>query len=79
MSYSHLNVHERSGIFYLKQMGLSFRQIGFRLGRHHTTISREFRRNARPFSGYWYGNAQTLAGRRKKGKGSDTNGTYLSQ
>lgn len=65
MSYDHLSAQERVGIFYLKQTGLSVRAIGRRLGRHHTTISREYRRNAWPHSGYWYGTAQELADRRR--------------
>lgn len=65
MSYVHLNAQERVAIFYLKQMGLSLRAIGRRLGRHHTTIAREYQRNAWPHSGYWYGNAQVSADRRR--------------
>lgn len=65
MSYCHLNPQERIAIFYLEQMGLSFRAIGLRLGRHHTTIAREFRRNAPRHGIYWYGTAQELAARRR--------------
>lgn len=65
MSYDHLSAQERVGIFYLQQTGLSLRAIGRRLGRHHTSISREYRRNAWPYSGYWYGTAQELADRRR--------------
>ncbi len=52
MSYHHVNAQERVAIFYLRQMRWSFRAIGRRLGRHHTTIAREFRRNAPRYSGY---------------------------
>lgn len=65
MSYVHLNAQERIAIFYLKQMGLSLRAIGRRLDRHHSTISREYRRNAWPYSGYWFGTAQELADKRR--------------
>lgn len=65
MSYYHLNLQERITIFYLQQMGLSFRAIGCRLGRHHTTIAREYRRNAPPHSNYWYGSAQAFAEHRR--------------
>lgn len=65
MSYRHLNAQERVAIFYLQQMGWSFRAIGRRLARHHTTIAREFRRNAPRYSIYWYGTAQEFAGRRR--------------
>lgn len=65
MSYNHVNAQERVAIFYLRQMRWSFRAIGRRLARHHTTIAREFRRNAPRYSGYWYGTAQALAERRR--------------
>lgn len=45
MSYQHLTQSERTAIFYLKQYGLSFREIGRRLNRHHSSISREYKRN----------------------------------
>lgn len=68
MSYSHLTERERVAIFYLDQMGLSHRQIGQKLGRHHTTIGREIKRNTIAFSRYWYGVAHGLAvARRKQG------------
>gem|GEM_PF-6794840 len=45
MSYKHLTPEERYVIFHLTQYGLSFREIGRRLNRHHSSISRELRRN----------------------------------
>ena len=45
MSYGHLRLDERSAIHMLTSLGLSNREIGLRLGRHHTTIGREKRRN----------------------------------
>ena len=65
MSCRHLNAQERVAIFYLRQMRWSFRAIGRRLRRHHTTIAREFRRNKPPHSIYWYGTADEFARRRR--------------
>ena len=65
MSYVHLNARERMNIFYLHQWGLSLREIGRRLNRSHTTISRELHRNKRPFNSYYHGAAQYYADQRK--------------
>ncbi|MGN8198370.1 helix-turn-helix domain-containing protein [Salinisphaera sp. RV14] len=65
MSCGHINAQERVAIFYLRQMGWSFRAIGRRLERHHTTISREFRRNAPRYSNYWYGTAEAIAAHKR--------------
>lgn len=56
MSYSHLTPQERYVISHLKVAGLSLREIARRLGRHHTTISREIKRNGPTYPGgvYWY-------------------------
>ncbi|MBV1915585.1 MAG: helix-turn-helix domain-containing protein [Pseudomonadales bacterium] len=53
MSYRHFSAKERHTLMYLLQMHLSFREIGRRLGRHHTTISREVKRNGRRVGCYW--------------------------
>lgn len=45
MSYAQLTQHDRYIIYHLRLYGLGFREIGRRLGRHHTTIMREVRRN----------------------------------
>lgn len=45
MSYTHLTLQDRYVIYHLKLYGLSHREIGRRLCRHHTTISREIARN----------------------------------
>ena len=45
MPYGHLKSEERYVIYHLKLFGLSLREIGRRLGRHHTTIGRELSRN----------------------------------
>ncbi len=45
MSYTHLSIVERSKLEILHQQGKSTRAIAKELGRHHSTISRELRRN----------------------------------
>ena len=47
MSYDHLHQRERMCLFYLLQSGFSLREIGRRLNRSHTTLSREVKRNKR--------------------------------
>lgn len=61
MSYHHFSEHERYVIYHLKLYGLSLREIGRRLGRHHTNISREIKRNGSPYTVYYHGNAQPQA------------------
>ncbi len=51
MPYDHLNGGERYAIEQQRLYGLSYREIGRRLGRHHTTVSREVTRNG-PRDGY---------------------------
>ena len=61
MSYKQLTREERYVIAHLKSFKLSIREIARRLDRHHSTISRELRRNGPPagFSWpYWYDAAQ---------------------
>lgn len=65
MSYSHLNARERMNIFYLHQWGLSQREIGRRLNRSHTSISRELTRNKRVIGCYCDQAAQKFANDRK--------------
>ena len=45
MSYTHINAKERHTLMFLSQYHLSAREIGRRLGRHHSSIARELRRN----------------------------------
>ena len=45
MSYTHLTEKERYVISHLKLANFSLREIARRLGRHHTSISREIKRN----------------------------------
>ncbi|GAB4174105.1 MAG: IS30-like element IS1655 family transposase [Geothermobacteraceae bacterium] len=56
MSYTHLTPQERYVISHLKVAKFSIREIARRLGRHHTTISREIKRNGPQYPGgvYWY-------------------------
>jgi len=65
MSYDHLNQRERMCLFYLLQSGLSLREIGRRLNRSHTTLSREVKRNKRIFGCYCDRAAQSFAEKRK--------------
>ncbi len=44
MSYCHLSSEERYVISHLVLYGLSLREIGRRLQRHHATISQEIKR-----------------------------------
>jgi len=62
MSYQHFNAKERHTLMYLLQLKVSYRAIGRRLGRHHTTISREAKRNARLHDWcYWDESAECMA------------------
>lgn len=54
MSYCHLTERERYVISHLHGSGISCREIGRRLKRSHTTITREVARNKAPYSCYWY-------------------------
>lgn len=46
-AYSHLRLEERELLFCLREQGLTFREIGEELDRDHTTLSREYGRNAK--------------------------------
>lgn len=69
MPYTHLNSEERYVIHHLMLLALSYREIGRRLGRSHTTISREVSRNTRLTGCYLYEVAeQTAKFRRQRAK-----------
>jgi IS30 family transposase len=50
MANNYLTSNERHSLMFLLQMKLSYRSIGERLNKHHSTISREVARNS-PSSG----------------------------
>ena len=68
MSYTQLTSEERYVIYHLKLFKLSLREIARRLGRHHTTISREIQRNGpiNPSWVYWHEGAHQQALQRRK-------------
>ena len=67
MSYVQLTPEDRYVIAHLKMFKLSLREIARRLNRHHSTISRELKRNGPTFPGgvYWYDSAQPRAMQRR--------------
>ena len=56
MPYTHLTENDRYVISHLSVAGFSHREIGRRIKRHHTTISRELERNGPEYdcTVYWY-------------------------
>jgi IS30 family transposase len=70
MSYKQLNQDERFRIAALKCERLGIREIGRRIGRSASTVSREIRRNAYPTDGsYKAAHADRMAsGRRRRGR-----------
>jgi len=68
MPYHHLSEEDRYVISHLTMAGYSHREIGRRIGRSHTSISREIKRNGPTYPGiapYWYNVAQPLALKRR--------------
>lgn len=68
MSYTHFTEKERYVISHLKSAKFSIREIARRLGRHHTSISREIKRNGPKYTDYapyWYYVAQPVADNRR--------------
>ena len=53
MKYRQLNAEERSVLAALRTVGLNQAEIARELGRHPSTVSRELKRNAAPYDG-WY-------------------------
>lgn len=68
MAYTQLTAQERYVIYHLRIYGLSYREIGRRLNRRHTTICREVDRNRPRYfaSVYWHEWAQTQAIERRR-------------
>ena len=68
MSYVQLTSEERYVIYHLKLYKLSLREIARRLDRHHSTISREIKRNGPIISSwvYWHQGAHEQALKRRK-------------
>jgi IS30 family transposase len=66
MSYAHLTPHERYQIQQGFEAGLSLRQIGAKLGRHHATIGRELNRGRSKRASYEARAAQFAAERRAR-------------
>lgn len=60
MKYHQLSLEERIEAYALRSKGVSLRRIAVMLGRSHTTLSREWKRNSNPTFGYrptWAQNA----------------------
>jgi IS30 family transposase len=66
MSYQHFTEKERHTLMHLLYYNVSYREIGRRLCRHHTSISREVKRNSRRVGNYWDEPAQQWAIERSK-------------
>jgi len=67
MSYAHLSRDDRYVIAHLRIVGWTMREIGRRVGRSASTVSRELKRNGPPADAtwpYWYGCAQRRADER---------------
>lgn len=63
-TFKHLSLEEREKFFSWKEQGISLREIGRRLGRSHTTFSREPKRNTKYGRPYIPCRAQKLAEKR---------------
>lgn len=64
MSYKHLNLEEREKLYAFKKLGLSLREIGRRLKRSQSSLTRELKRNAPYGAEYIPCRAQKRADRR---------------
>ena len=60
-NYTQLDLDERIELNCLREGGHSFREIGKLMNRSHTTIGREFKRNALPRAGYKPASADRIA------------------
>ena len=69
MSHSHLTLEERIRIEIFVSMGLSCREMARRLGRSHSTLSRELRGNSRSAKrGYCAQSGVPTKGEREQGR-----------
>ena len=59
--YGQLSLDERIEIYRLHEAGISCRRIAEAIGRHHTTVSRELKRNSKPTKAWRGGYAPTRA------------------
>jgi len=69
MPYHHFTPKEQYVIAHLTIHGLSQREIGRRLGRHHASIGREIKRNRPTYADdavYWYDAAEYYANERRR-------------
>ena len=69
MPYHHFSTEERYVISHLAIAGFSLREIGRRIQRHHTSISREIARNRPTYADdavYWYDAAEFFAKPRRR-------------
>ena len=68
MPYHHLTQKDRYVISHLSLAGYSLREIGRRIGRSHTTVNREIKRNGPLYpemTVYWYENSHPVAIKRQ--------------
>ena len=68
MPYNHLTQKDRYVISHLSLAGYSHREIGRRIGRSHSTVSREIKRNGPMYpdvTRYWYYDTHPVAIKRR--------------
>jgi IS30 family transposase len=69
MPYHHFTTEERYVISHMVIADFSLREIGRRIGRHHTSISREITRNRPTYADdavYWYYDIESIPAERKR-------------
>jgi IS30 family transposase len=68
MPYHHFTQNEQYVIGHMVSAGFSLREIGRRIGRHHSSIGREIRRNRPTYADdavYWHDAAEYYAKERR--------------